>query len=213
MFFLQFLIPNFLGTNQHTIIFVTEIFAILIPCAVFLYLNYIDFSAVPKILSLKTISVKEIILCVFIGITAQFAISLLNVPALWFIDYHLGWLPDEAVSTPISFQEFLLSLATISLIPAVCEEILMRGIVLTATKPFGYRASLLIGGLYFALLHNQIENFLGHFFLGILLCYLVWITGSIFGGIIVHFFVNAFGMGYYYFIDVNSARFPWLDGV
>jgi len=86
----------------------------------------------------------------------------------------------------------------------------MRGIVLTTTQGKGYRASLFIGGLYFALLHNQIENIAGHFFIGVVLCYVVWMTQSILGGIITHFSFNSVGVLLAYLTNTKAENIPWL---
>ncbi len=114
------------------------------------------------------------------------------------------------IPAPENINRLLFLLVTAALLPAIFEELLMRGILLTATMGNGYRASLFIGGLYFALLHNQVESLAGHFFLGAVLCYIVWMTQSIFGGVIAHFCFNSFGLLLHYLTAVKSADAPIL---
>ena len=145
------------------------------------------------------------IMCAILGITAQSLASVLNVPVLFIFNKISG---RAAVTAPVNITQLLWGFLLVSMLPAIFEELLMRGIVLSATQENGYRASLIIGGLYFALIHNQAESIVGHFFLGFLLCYIVWMTQSIWGGVIAHFSFNAFGMTLDYIIKTKSEH--WL---
>ncbi|OQB14593.1 MAG: CAAX amino terminal protease self- immunity [Firmicutes bacterium ADurb.Bin193] len=217
VFYLHFLVSEFVKYGWQRIFisplpeFVSmiaiQIFAVALPCAVFLYLN----TANPtKTLKLNPITRGRAVMCVFIGITAQSVASVLNIPMLLFIEEKIGKYPIPIVDTPKNIAGLLVGLLVVAFLPAVFEELLMRGIVLSATEDKGYRASLIMGGLYFALLHNRVEYIAGHFFLGFLLCYIVWMTESIFGGMIAHFAFNAWGMLLYYLITEKSAQYEWL---
>lgn len=219
VFYLQFLIPLLLETKwvkymktqtpDFLIILSIQIFAIFVPCLVFMYLNNADFE---KGFKLKAITAPQGVMCALIGASAQSVASVLNIPVFIFIKNKTGQLPAMATPAPENMRQLLLFLLLVALIPAMFEEILMRGIVLTTTQKKGYRASLLIGGLYFALLHNQIESIAGHFFIGIVLCYIVWMTESVLGGIIAHFSFNSFGILLNYLISVKSAQIPLFAG-
>ncbi|MDR0406209.1 MAG: CPBP family intramembrane metalloprotease [Clostridiales bacterium] len=219
VFYLQFLVPVFLEwcwskvsaqpLPEEVYMIAVQLFAVALPCAVFLYL----YSAKPpETLGLRKITAEQGVVCVLLGAAAQPLASLLNIPALLYIGAKTGGLPEAAVGTPQNAAQLAIALAVVALLPAIFEELLMRGIVLTATRNNGYRASLLIGGLYFALLHNQAENIAGHLFLGILLCYLVWMTRSVFAGMLAHFSFNAFGMLLDYAVSVKSSAYPFLGG-
>jgi membrane protease YdiL (CAAX protease family) len=215
VFFLQFLIPYILEIKWPTLfgtdlpetvsILSIQVFAVAIPCIVFLYLNSADYK---ETLKLKPLNLGRAIMCALIGMTAQSVASVLNIPMLVFVLSRHGSLPELVMDTPQSLWQLLWGALFVAFIPSVFEELLMRGIVLTATQSKGYRASLLIGGLYFALLHNQYESIVGHFFLGFVLCYVVWMTESVVGGIIAHFFFNLSGMVYGYWVNVVSKTSP-----
>lgn len=217
VFFLQFLIPYILKLKWPTLfgtelpetmhILSIQIFAVAIPCIVFLYLNSAD---VKETLKLRPLNLSRGIMCALIGLTAQSVASVLNIPMLAFVLSRHGNLPALVMDTPKTLDQLWWGIIFVALIPAVFEEFLMRGIVLSATQPKGYRASLLIGGLYFALLHNQYESIVGHFFLGFVLCYVVWMTESIYGGIITHFFFNLSGMLYGYWVYSVVELRPWV---
>jgi membrane protease YdiL (CAAX protease family) len=217
VFYLQFLIPVLLELKwdkytdvpvpEFLLVMSIQLFAVFVPCVVFIYLNN---ASVKESFKLKNITLLQGVMCAFIGITAQSVASILNVPALIFIKSKTGQFPSSTVPAPQNVGQLLLFLITVAMVPAIFEELLMRGIVLTATQNKGYRASLFIGGLYFALLHNQIESIAGHFFLGVLLCYIVWMTQSVFGGIIAHFCFNSSGMLLHYLTTVKGTAIPWL---
>ncbi len=223
VFYLQFLIPIVLDWKwkkffafpipDYVQMTVIQVFAVLVPCLVFVYLNSASFFEVFK---LKKISASYGVMCVLIGVTAQSVATILNVPVLMLISLKTGGIPEKVVQTPESIIGLLTGLVVVALLPAFFEELLMRGIVLSATEEKGYRASLIISGLYFAIIHNQIENFAGHFFLGFLLCYIVWMTQSVWGGIIAHFSFNAFGMIFDYLMNsteeatASGDAFYWI---
>jgi len=74
--------------------------------------------------------------------------------------------------------------------PAVCEELLFRGFVLSGLRRLGQWPAILISSLLFGLLHPSIYQFVPTFLLGVLLGWLVWKSGSVFCGMIVHALSN-----------------------
>jgi sodium transport system permease protein len=88
-------------------------------------------------------------------------------------------LDDRAV--PI-WQVWLLMAVT----PALCEETLFRGVILSGLRRLGMWPALLISGLLFGLAHASIYRLLPTFFLGVVLGYAVWKTGSLWAGVIGH---------------------------
>ena len=74
--------------------------------------------------------------------------------------------------------------------PAVCEELLFRGFVLSGLRRLGQWPAILFSSLLFGLLHPSIYQFVPTFLLGVLLGWLVWKSGSVFCGMIVHALSN-----------------------
>lgn len=70
--------------------------------------------------------------------------------------------------------------------PALCEETLFRGVILSGLRRLGMWPALLISGLLFGLAHASIYRLLPTFFLGVLFGYAVWKTGSLWAGVICH---------------------------
>jgi sodium transport system permease protein len=74
--------------------------------------------------------------------------------------------------------------------PAVCEEVVFRGFILSGLRRFGQWPAIVISSLFFGLLHPSIYQFLPTFLLGLLLGWLVWVSGSVLCSIIVHALSN-----------------------
>jgi membrane protease YdiL (CAAX protease family) len=218
VFYLQFLVAEVLEMNwsffstqpvpQLVTIVCVQLFAVALPSGIFLFLN----SARPSdVCKREKLSVGAVLTCMLAGIAAQPVAGLCNLPIL-IHRQNMGIAVSEGIATPQTVQGLIVGLLVVALLPAVFEEFLMRGILLHSLERQGYRVTLFLSAFFFALLHNRQDTFFGVFFLGLLLCYAVWMTQSIFAGMIVHFSFNAFGMLLDFVISQNIAAHPWLGG-
>ncbi len=137
-------------------------------------------------LRLKPLGWKNLILVVLLS----FAVK----PLMAFFSYFSQLFfpnPVEASSGAIYSSSFLSMLFTIAVLPAVFEELVMRGIILSGYRSFGTLKASLATGFLFAMLHLSPQQFLYAFCVGALFCVLVQRTGSIFSSMIPHFLINA----------------------
>ena len=74
----------------------------------------------------------------------------------------------------------------IALTPAICEETMFRGLVLSGLRKWGKWPAVLTSAFLFALAHASIYRLLPTLLLGILLGLVVWRTGSILCGVVIH---------------------------
>jgi sodium transport system permease protein len=79
-----------------------------------------------------------------------------------------------------------LTLFLVALSPAICEEALFRGFILSGLKSLGQWPAIGISALLFAVAHGSVYRMLPTLFLGLLLGYAVWKTGSIAAGVVIH---------------------------
>ena len=76
--------------------------------------------------------------------------------------------------------------------PAVCEELLFRGAILSGIRSrMSQRVSILLVGVLFGLFHMSIHRFVPTALAGMVITYAVLRSGSLYVGILLHFFVNA----------------------
>lgn len=86
-------------------------------------------------------------------------------------------------------------LLVLALSPAICEEVVFRGAVLSGLrKHLPWWALLLCVGIAFGVAHISIHRMMLTALSGIVLTYIVWRSGSIFPGMLTHFLINATGV-------------------
>jgi sodium transport system permease protein len=99
---------------------------------------------------------------------------------------------------------------SLGIVPAVCEEFLFRGFILSrflATGNPGW--SLMMTAILFGVFHRNLPALLTTSLAGLLLALVVWRTGSLYNAIVMHGVVNGWAI-----VVVNtgiSEWLPWLD--
>lgn len=83
-------------------------------------------------------------------------------------------------------------LLVVAVAPAVCEEILFRGVLLNGLKSFGKVGSVLLCGALFALYHQNPAQTLYQFCCGVAFALIAVHSGSVLPTVLAHFFNNAF---------------------
>ncbi len=83
-------------------------------------------------------------------------------------------------------------LLVVALTPAVCEEMLFRGVILHSLQArYRVPSAIIATAVLFGIFHMSAVKFLPTGFLGLLLCLIVWKTGSIYPAMVMHFVNNA----------------------
>ena len=100
---------------------------------------------------------------------------------------------------------FFLSVFVLGLLPAVCEELFMRGNVLSGLASRGALFGVFISALLFALLHNNPLQTGYQFCLGVVLAVLFLSSRSLVPCVAVHFLNNFFSL-------LITAYIPEIDG-
>ncbi len=82
-------------------------------------------------------------------------------------------------------------LLTVALAPAVFEELLFRGYLLRqAERVWGIRTAILATGVFFGAYHLSVSQLVPLSVLGIYMGFVVWATGSVWTGVLVHLLNN-----------------------
>jgi membrane protease YdiL (CAAX protease family) len=125
------------------------------------------------------------------------------LPLVWLI----GWLQSFVLPIPWDLLEGLEELMTagdarrlvwllllLAVTPALCEEVVFRGVLLGGTRTLDPWRMILLNGVVFGAFHLSFETvirFLPTATLGALIAWAVWRTGSIWVGALMHFANNA----------------------
>ncbi|HJZ12315.1 MAG TPA: type II CAAX endopeptidase family protein, partial [Acidobacteriota bacterium] len=101
-------------------------------------------------------------------------------------------------------RSFVSGFLLIAILPAVCEETTFRGVILSGMlsrfKPY---TALFLNAFFFGVFHLSLHRFPGVFLIGFAAAYVVWKSGSIFTGMLLHMLCN----GYMTLL----FKFPHLD--
>ena len=98
----------------------------------------------------------------------------------------------------------LLNLVVIALIPAVGEEMTFRGVLQQSlTRRMNPHIAIILSAAIFSFFHFQFYGFLPRLFLGILLGYMFYITGSLWTSILMHFVNNGASVTLYYLGNIG----------
>ncbi|MDO5315552.1 MAG: CPBP family intramembrane metalloprotease [bacterium] len=98
----------------------------------------------------------------------------------------------------------LLNLLVIALIPAVGEEMTFRGVIQQSlTRRMNPHIAIILSAAIFSFFHFQFFGFFPRLFLGILLGYMFYITGSLWTSILMHFVNNGAAVTLYYLGNIG----------
>ncbi len=93
--------------------------------------------------------------------------------------------------TAFSTGDLFLIIIAVGLTPAICEELMFRGLILnTLTKTGKIKSSIILTGFFFSIFHFHPFNIVPLFLLGIYLAIITYYSRSIFPAMLVHFLNN-----------------------
>lgn len=122
--------------------------------------------------------------------------------------------PESAGNVETAFSGILgdsalVSLLVIALAPAICEEMLFRGLILHSLKErYKIASAIFITAALFGFYHMSLVKFIPTGLLGLALCYVVWRTGSIYPAMLMHFLNNAYSVIIIYYPEQVGRIFP-----
>ncbi len=119
----------------------------------------------------------------------------------------LGGHVTAELAMPVSIGGALLQLAVYALLPAVCEELLFRGGVMSAWERRGRRRALIVQAALFALIHESAQGFPVQLVLGLVLGRIVMDGGSVYAGMLFHGLYNALTLIWSWMLQSKYAHF------
>jgi sodium transport system permease protein len=169
---------------------VTEWVLIALPILIFIHVRFLSGRLV---LNLRSASPIAFVGALLTGLSAWYLVGVLveNVQQQVFP------LPKEMIEESqrllfSSKRHLLVDLFALALSPAVCEELLFRGVLLSLSrKVLRIPGTVLLNGLLFGLFHMNPYRFFPTMLLGFVLAVIVAFSGSIFPAMLFHFLNNA----------------------
>ena len=110
----------------------------------------------------------------------------------WFDHIVEGWGYSSATSSidVSTVGKFVGSIFYIGFLPAICEELVFRGVITNGLKENGTKTAVIFSAVLFALMHQNLQQFVYQLFLGGVMAYILLKTGNILYTMLLHFFNN-----------------------
>jgi len=177
----------------------------LVPLA-FLHLSNLDKRTA---LSLRPVPAKSLFWCVLFALSVLF---LLDEIVLWqeqLTGVRASLSPEiQKLLRADSALQLVWIFFALALTPAICEELLFRGFILGRLLETGQPGqSLMMSSLLFGLFHRNLPALLPTTLAGVMLAFVVWRTGSLYCGIVIHAVVNTWAI---LVVNTRLGEFlPW----
>lgn len=160
---------------NHLVIFI-------IPAIIYLIITK---QSMKEVLKFNKLHFKDLILVILLAFVCQPIMTFFSLISQFFFDNEIGNFMMEIVNSP-----YIILLLLVAVLPAITEEVTVRGVVLSGYKEKNIYLSCIITGLLFGIMHLDPQQFLYATVLGGILALVVRITNSIFASAIMHFIIN-----------------------
>ncbi|NFH68254.1 CPBP family intramembrane metalloprotease [Clostridium botulinum] len=174
---------NILGISDiRLILFLNHMILFIIPAIIYVIIVKPN---IKQTFKLNKLYLKDFFLIIVLSFVSQPLVSLFSLITSFFFENDIGNFVSEISSTP-----FLIMLLLMAVMPAITEEITLRGIVQSGYDDKSDLKTCIVIGLLFGIFHLNGQQFLYAAVLGGILAYLVRVTNSIFASMTLHFMIN-----------------------
>ena len=140
----------------------------------------------------KSIDIAQILLLVFLCLFGFYSAQIINASFITGLEDVFGKAADiNDQFSPGNIGQLLFQIVVVGGLPAICEEILCRGIVLRSFERSSRVSAVIFSALVFSLMHGNAQQFLYAFICGIALGAVAVISDSIYASITMHFTLNS----------------------
>lgn len=169
-------------TDIRLILVINHIIIFIFPAIIYLIITK---QSARKVLKLNKLYFKDSLLIVLLAFVCQPIMAFFSLLSQFFFENEIGNFMTEIVNTPYIFLLLL-----VAVLPAITEEVTIRGVVLSGYEDKNIYLSCIVTGLLFGIMHLDPQQFLYATVLGGVLALVVRITNSIFAASLIHFLIN-----------------------
>ncbi len=168
-------------------------------------INRLSFKATN--LHLKKINWKTALLAVVVGIVCVGGFIGLIEGCFGKLWQAMGLKPSGVALPLNTWWWYILNMIILGVVPAIAEELLFRGVIFQGLKEkFSKWPSILISALLFALIHQNLEQLIYPFFLGIVLAVTFERTNNLVYSILIHMFNNFTTITINFVLNMNGIE-------
>lgn len=185
-FFSTFVLP-FVELSLTTYQLLGTLIFLYLPVAIFVIINTKSFNCpIKEVLKFKKLNLSSIGYCILMYFCLLPITAFCNLLTMSLVPNNVV----DFMNSLSSSGSNLLLFSLIAIMPAIGEELIMRGVILDGYKKVSIHVAAFMNGLLFGILHMNPSQFLYAFVLGLVLSYVVTYTGSIFSSMLIHFLFN-----------------------
>ena len=173
--------------------------ALFLPSLLYLILTH---TSPAQVIPLQKVKLPVAFSCIFLGLGGC---MLSNIPAnyVYSLLEMLGF-PQDNTSYSITNDPavIVLYLLVIAVIPALFEEFIFRGVILSGLKRYGDGTAIIVSALLFSFFHGNFVQYPFAFLTGIIFAWIVLKTNNIWLTVIIHAMNNGFSA----FLEILSLN-------
>lgn len=141
---------------------------------------------------------------ILLGVLSVYIASLLSAAWSMALDA-LGLRGLDGIGAPQTERELLMSVVILAAVPAICEELLFRGFVLSAWESRGTWYAIGVTTALFALMHGNLYGLPAYLLVGAMAGYLSFALDSLYAAMVYHTVYNATCLAIPYLAAANAG--------
>lgn len=187
--------------DVHLGLIITEYLIIALPVILAGVILKVDLKSALKLNPIKGRTVARIIGISILIIPTVAVANLIPIAILG----HFNKVILPEIPSPKTTLELLISFFIIAISPGICEELFFRGMVLNAYEnTYNKKTAAIMAAIMFGVFHFNIQNLFGPIIIGLAAAYIMHITKSLYGAMVLHMSNNAIAV----FSDYWVTRHP-----
>lgn len=190
-------------TDDRVALLIAHVTIFVFPAIIYLIITK---QSVKEVLRVNKLYFKDMLLIILIAFACQPIMTFFSLISQFFFENEIGNFVTTIVNSP-----YIILLLLIAVLPAISEEITIRGVVLYGYKDINIYLACIITGLLFGIMHLDPQQFLYTSVLGFILALVVRITNSIFSSVLIHFLINGTSITLQKIVSIFSNNLIKID--
>lgn len=146
----------------------------------------------------------QILLCGLLAFVCIFGFSGLTNIFMQLL-YNAGYVSTGEDIVVDSLTSYMFFTVVVCILPALCEEILFRGLIFNGLKRISTKVGVFGSAFLFMIMHGNPDQTVHQFILGVVLAIVYLATNNLWVPILLHFFNNFIAVSYAYFSSFQTG--------
>lgn len=152
----------------------------------------------------KNYSISEIVMLVFICLSATYLFNFISVALNMLIGLLKGSAVINPLETAVTSSNFIYTFIVACIMAPIVEEIMFRKVMINKLVGYSEKLAIIVSSFAFALFHGNLYQLLYAFVLGVIFAHITIKSGTIKYAVILHIIINTFGSVIFPYLLLNS---------